>query len=528
MTEWALLIDILIKGSLLLVLGLGLNRVLRRASAASRHVVWSALLTALVMLPLFAVALPSRQLAWLPPAQSTSTANRLAPDGQISAGQAGHNRALAGDELGRAEKIVPRAPSAPVSPRQIVLLWLAGTAVGLLRLGAGMVQLSRLRQGAQDLTHDPVWRDTLATLGRQLSIRRPVHLATHPDVRVPMAWGLFRPRVLLPLAARDFDAEERFDILAHELAHIGRFDWGVHLCTRFTCALYWFHPLVWMAARGLTLEAERACDDRVLLLGSGATSYAERLLDMARRAQPRAGTDPTVAVALLRRSELSRRIAAILDPSIRRTTMKRIQILTCSLLVVFGLAILAPARLVRASESESHLDRVVEGDGTLLIMAAHSGDSEWVRQLLDAGADPDRAATGDGNPLIAAARNGHREIVEILLDAGSDVDAGVPGDGNPLIMAARGGHDEVVELLLDHGADIDHLVLGDETALIRAAGSGHLETVRLLIDRGADVSQSVPSDQDADRAEVRTALGMARRGGHGEVVELLLDHGAID
>ena len=68
----------------------------------------------------------------------------------------------------------------------------------------------------------------------------------------------------------------------HELEHVRRRDWWVHLAARVTCALYWFHPLVWIAYRQLTLEAERACDDAVVEREE-STQYAEQLVELARR-----------------------------------------------------------------------------------------------------------------------------------------------------------------------------------------------------------------------------------------------------
>ena len=57
---------------------------------------------------------------------------------------------------------------------------------------------------------------------------------------------------------------------------------GEQYMARFVCALYWFHPLVWMAWRRLRLEAERACDDAVLRRAE-ATAYADQLVLLAER-----------------------------------------------------------------------------------------------------------------------------------------------------------------------------------------------------------------------------------------------------
>ena len=102
--------------------------------------------------------------------------------------------------------------------------------------------------------------------------------------------------------------EELRRALVHELEHIRRADWPVHVWARIVCALYWFHPMVWVAWRRLRLEAERSCDDSVLQFAE-QTAYADQLVMLARRARPSAA--PLLSMA--DRSDLSARIAAVLD-----------------------------------------------------------------------------------------------------------------------------------------------------------------------------------------------------------------------
>ena len=87
-------------------------------------------------------------------------------------------------------------------------------------------------------------------------------------------------------------------MLRHELAHIARGDALSQLVAGFVCALYWFHPLVWIAERRLRAECERACDDRVVSLGTPAPEYAAHLLEVARSA--RSFGRPVLSVAMAR------------------------------------------------------------------------------------------------------------------------------------------------------------------------------------------------------------------------------------
>jgi len=92
--------------------------------------------------------------------------------------------------------------------------------------------------------------------------------------------------------------------------HIRPRDCRVQLVTQAACALYWFNPLVWVAAAHVRSERERACDDEVLGFGAQPSSYAAHLLDIARDLRP--SLRPTAALAMARPSELEGRLLAVL------------------------------------------------------------------------------------------------------------------------------------------------------------------------------------------------------------------------
>jgi uncharacterized protein (TIGR03435 family) len=113
--------------------------------------------------------------------------------------------------------------------------------------------------------------------------------------------------------------------MLHELEHVRRLDWPVQMAARVVCAVYWFHPLVWVAWRQLCLESERACDDAVLREEDG-TAYAEQLVLLARRI---AKTDAMPLVSIAGRSNLSTRVAAMLAGNVERG---RVRVATVSVL----------------------------------------------------------------------------------------------------------------------------------------------------------------------------------------------------
>ena len=100
----------------------------------------------------------------------------------------------------------------------------------------------------------------------------------------------------------------------HELEHVRRGDSVSRCLARVACAVYWFHPLVWIAWRKLVLEAERSCDDAVLRR-SEATAYADQLVGLAKRLSV-AQRSPLLAMA--NRADLATRVGAVLDGRQRR------------------------------------------------------------------------------------------------------------------------------------------------------------------------------------------------------------------
>ncbi len=93
---------------------------------------------------------------------------------------------------------------------------------------------------------------------------------------------MIRPTILLPAAiAAGKSSQELEPLLAHELIHVRRGDlWWAMLQTLAT-SLLWFHPLVWLASRGVTRESERSCDEEtVACLGCQPAVYARGLLEV--------------------------------------------------------------------------------------------------------------------------------------------------------------------------------------------------------------------------------------------------------
>jgi hypothetical protein len=124
-------------------------------------------------------------------------------------------------------------------------------------------------------------------------------------------------------------------VLLHELAHIRRADCVAHLLSGVVAALYWPHPLVWIARRRQVADCELACDDTVLASGARGADYAWHLLEIARGSGNRLSLAPA-GVMMARQSQLEGRLLAALDGSRDRRKLSR---LGAALPTVAGLAV---------------------------------------------------------------------------------------------------------------------------------------------------------------------------------------------
>jgi len=132
------------------------------------------------------------------------------------------------------------------------------------------------------------------------------------QVVVPGSVGGIRARILLPRAWRDWDAAKLGAVLAHERAHIQRYDWLTHLASRLNICIFWFHPLAWWIDRELARLAEEACDDIAVSETKDKEEYAATLVDIARTAAASGGVLSWPVISMATDSNVTRRVNRIL------------------------------------------------------------------------------------------------------------------------------------------------------------------------------------------------------------------------
>jgi len=176
-------------------------------------------------------------------------------------------------------------------------------------------------------------------------------------------------------------------------------------------------------------------------------------------------------------------------------------------------------RLLKASANPCRIN-TKDGDFPLL-SASHSGYTDIALALLKAGADVNQVDKAGLHALVPAAQNGHSELVRLLLNAGAEpVISHVKSELSALEIAAQNGYIDIVKQLIDAGADIDHTdTKTGSFALFLAAQQGQLAIVNFLLSRGATVNKK-------DAILQSTPLLQAAQDGHSDIVARLVEHGA--
>ena len=350
--EWLpLLAELAAKATLVLLLAAAVSALLWRASAAVRHLVWCVAVVGVLALPVLSVVLPAWELPLLPSSEATAP---TAPGMMIE--QPGTHAEVQGKAVPAEPMPIVDAPAGLDAwlPRAAAGLVAAGVLAGLLWLALGFWGVARMGRRAQ-VVHDPEWLRSAHEAAEQLQLRRPVLLLRDRGAVMPATGGLLWPAVVLPANADQWADDRRRAVLAHELAHVKRFDTLTQALAQVACALFWWHPAVWYAARRLRVERERACDDLVLRTGTRASDYASHLLEIARAHRSPWLASPAL-VSMARPSQLESRLLWVLDAARSRgvpSAGAKLLTVVAGLLIVGSLAAMRPVEAVAAGESAS-------------------------------------------------------------------------------------------------------------------------------------------------------------------------------
>ena len=393
-----ILVDTSIKAMAIMTLAAAFCFMLRRISAATRHLVLTLALLSLAFLPLLALLLPSWQIPILPDSLSVMQAGGFDTTLSTDISQTKRPATLSLDmpltgfapapfpvDALPAENTVDLENTASLTgqgqkidlPGWVLLIWLAGALTALIPLLTGVVGLWLMPRRCQEITTGPAVV-TMHQLQEQLSIARKTTLLQGSKVApqtIPMAWGSLRPTILLPHSADNWPPERLQIVLLHELAHVKRWDGLSHLFAYISCCIYWFNPLVWLALRYLRIERERACDDLVLLGGFAPCDYAKQLLDIARNLRLPVPFS-AAAVAMARSTKLEQRLRSILDSARKRHGLTRSAVITIVLAVTC--VVLPLASMQATTRADDTTEQIAKDASTKEEQARTDDDSQGI------------------------------------------------------------------------------------------------------------------------------------------------------
>jgi uncharacterized protein (TIGR03435 family) len=331
--------SIVAKVTFIAALGLMGSWLARRNRAAVRHAILAAVFGVLLTLPAasllappvrVAVPVATHDRAVLPPGDAAidGIPSGAATDGRFGA--------------------TPRTQRSSRASLSVLLMagWIAGAMLSLLPMVVGLWRIRSLRRAGFPWAGG---QSIVERLARDAGIRRQVDVLLHEASPGPMTCGLLHPAIILSPDAQTWEEEELNRALVHELEHVRRGDWVSQCLVRAVCAMYWFHPLVWMAWRQLALEAERSCDDAVLKR-SEATVYADQLVVLARRLSM-AAKIPLIAMA--NRADLAARVGAVLDSRQPRGRAGALALALACAAAALLVITMSPLRMVAAPQPAS-------------------------------------------------------------------------------------------------------------------------------------------------------------------------------
>ena len=275
--------------------------VLRVRSGAVRHAAWSAVLAAMLTMPLLIAVVPPITIT-LP---ATLALDRVSlpdpPDARTPASPAPLPASIAAPSLVPAVRSAASQPGPPVAAKDwravALVLYAAGLLFFGLRFAGGWHLARRLVAGAT-----------------RVSVQNPVPVFESGAVAAPLTAGIRPAAVLLPLAWRNWPADTLEAVLAHENAHVLRRDALVAMLAHLNRAIFWFHPLAWWLERKLAVTAEHACDAIAARRLGDTHRYAGILLDIATTVQRRGRRVAWPAIGVDGSTGLDARIDRILSP----------------------------------------------------------------------------------------------------------------------------------------------------------------------------------------------------------------------
>jgi len=247
----------------------------RPKSAQARYAVLCGTLATMAVCPpvTFLVLLETAPHATAGPPQVVSTASQV--QGEV-APQRAHSVSERSLSLLRVE---------PWISQHAVWLagaWLTGAGLFAARLLVAFAGLSAIKRRRRIMPVE--LQPSVERMLRHFAFRRQPQLYVVDDLSQALASGWLKPLVLLPASwLTELPPDVLEVVIAHELAHLRRWDLVVNSLQRGVECVLFFHPAVWWCSRQIRIEREICCDALAVGATGGRVQYAKALAQLAAR-----------------------------------------------------------------------------------------------------------------------------------------------------------------------------------------------------------------------------------------------------
>jgi len=344
-SEWSnIIISTMLKGMLFLLAAIIINSFIKRASSATRHLIWNLAIIALLLLPILSLIVP----VWEVPIISTNSnrgtvlnENLLPAQTDLQSSDLQNNDTNYATKPGEHTSINESSDSKSSQTGGILskvylltntifknlnwsfalfFVWIVGMVLFAVRFLVGNAIIQKAGKQFEPVNDDSI-NNLVKTCVANLKVNRTIKLYTSEQIAVPITQGWLRPKIILPGEALLWSVNRQRSILLHELAHVKRFDYVWNFIANAVTIIYWFNPLTWYVSHQHYKESENSCDDIVLSNGIKSSDYSQYLVETARLLLS-SKLVPRYEMAMARKSFMEGRLLTILNDNKIRNNLK--------------------------------------------------------------------------------------------------------------------------------------------------------------------------------------------------------------
>lgn len=144
----------------------------------------------------------------------------------------------------------------------VIMAWIIGFLISLsVHLLSYLHYKKQIVKNGIPITNSCISHQLLS-LTKDLKIKRKISVIKYQEAASPMIIGFFQPILTLP--ENEYNHEELFFILKHELIHLKRHDVYFKLLFLAATALHWFNPIIYLMQKEAVVDMELSCDECVI------------------------------------------------------------------------------------------------------------------------------------------------------------------------------------------------------------------------------------------------------------------------